>query len=543
MKIKLVFPPPSNPTYVPLGMASLVSYMAGIAVDAETVPLDLNLAAWRFLTRNSSGGPAFWDFMGGKSGDFYDRAAYGIHQREWERVRDKLNALHRDIRIFLDKEVCDRATLDFLDSMVEEILTDEPSAVGFSVLFPDQLAFAAALAKHIRGPRVKRPYGSGQTKPNIFFGGALMSAINVEELLSGCPFIDAAAIGEGEIPLACIARGLSFEDIPGVYFARNGNIHRPCEGIPVILDQLPAPDFGLFPLDRYASPSRVFPLTMSRNCKWGKCRFCAHNFSFSFYREKTVAMFVDDLERMIDRFEVRHFYFADQYVSAATLDALSEEILGRGMKIHFHAMGRPTANYTAELLFKASAAGCRWISWGVETGSQRLLNLIRKGTQRKTIRKVLENSSRAGISNLVMMIFGLPTSGEEDLRETFDLIEDVYPCVSAFTASSFALFENTWFARNAEKCGLKVVKREELFRSSGVPVHSGRLQYMQLSSGKEPAPPSGPIEIGRWIRRRQWLGETPFEENLCCEHFLLHAAYKAAPPLFNPIRPVTGKAA
>ncbi len=543
MKIKLVFPPPSNPTYIPLGIASLVSYLDGLAAGAEVVPLDSNLAAWRFLTRNSPGGPAFWDFMGGKSENFYDRAAYARHQGEWEKVRGKLDSLHRDVRVYLDTGLCDRATLDFLDSLAGEILAGEPSAVGFSVLFPDQLAFAAALAKHIRGPREKRRSESSRAKPSIFFGGALMSAINVEELLTACHFIDAVAVGEGEVPISCLARGLSYENIPNVYFGGNGNVRKPCEGIPVLLDRLPAPDFGGFPLDRYANPLPVFPLTLSRNCKWGKCRFCAHNFSFSLYREKSVAMFVNDMERLIERFDVRHFYFADQYVSAATLNALSDEILARNLRIHFHAMGRPTANYSAELLFKASAAGCRWISWGVETGSQRLLNLMRKGTHANTIRKVLENSSRAGISNLAMMIFGLPTSGEEDLRETFDLIEDVYPYASAFTASSFALFENTWFARNAEKCGLTVVKREELFRSGEVSVHSGRLQYMRISSGKEPAPPLGPIEIARWTQRRQWLGEVPFEENLCCEHFLLHAASKAAPPLFNPVRPATGKAA
>jgi hypothetical protein len=225
------------------------------------------------------------------------------------------------------------------------------------------------------------------------------------------------------------------------------------------------------------------------------------------------------------------------------LGAVSDEIIRRGLSIHFHVMGRPTANYTEELFHKAAEAGCRWISWGVETGSQRLLDLIRKGTRSQVIRDVLRNSARAGISNLAMMIFGLPTSTGEDLERTFELIDDIYPHVTAFTASSFALFEKTYFAKHADRHGLQVIKREELFRRDGVKVHSGRLQYMLKSSGGKPAPPAGPVEIGQWNRRRQWLGEVPFEEKLCCEHFLLHAAQRHAPPRINPIRPQPREAA
>ncbi len=542
MKIKLVFPPPANPTYVPLGVASLVSYVEQRSVEAEVEPLDLNLVAWRYLTRQTEAGKAFWDYMGGSSGDFFDRASYCAQFREWERTSADLNRLHEEVRTYLETGECGICATEFLRKMVETILAGSPSMVGFSVLFPDQLAFACAVAKWLR--EVEKTSGSRQSQETkIFFGGAMMTAIDVPELLSGCPFIDGVVAGEGELPFALLAQGHCPESVPGLWLLKNGRVRRPPEGIPVLMENIPVPGFHRLSVNQYASPAPVVPITLSRSCKWNRCRFCAHNFSFSIYREKDVGMFVEELNGLIEDMGVRHFYFADQYVPPATLDALSDEILARGLKLHFHIMGRPTEKYTADLLNKASEAGCTWISWGVESGSQRLLNLIRKGTTSKGIRRVLENSSQAGISNLAMMIFGLPTSGEEDLEETFRLIDDIYPCTTAFTASSFALFENTWFANNADRFGLRVVKREELFRSNGKAVHSGRLQYLQKSSDNRDAPPSGPVEIARWLQRRQWLGNIPFEEKLCCEHFLLYAAKKAASPKFNPMVPAPPKAA
>ena len=542
MKIKLVFPPPANPSYVPLGVASLVSYAEQRSVEAEVESLDLNLAAWRYLTRDADGAKAFWDFMSGVSGDFFDSPSYSAQFCEWERASAVLNRLHEEVRTYLETGECGSFAADFLGEMAKTVLAGSPSMVGFSVLFPDQLAFAAAVAKWLR--EIEKTSVSRQSQETkIFFGGAMMTAIDVPELLSGCPFIDGVVAGEGELPFFLLAQGHRPESIPGLWLVKNGCARKPPEGIPVLMENIPAPGFRRFSLKQYANPAPVVPVTLSRSCKWNRCRFCAHNFSFSIYREKNVGMFVEELNGLIEELGVRHFYFADQYVPPATLDALSGEILARGLKLHFHIMGRPTEKYTANLLNKASEAGCTWISWGVESGSQRLLNLIRKGTTSNGIRRVMENSSKAGISNLAMMIFGLPTSGEEDLEETFRLIDDIYPYTTAFTASSFALFQNTCFANNADRFGLRVVKREELFRSNGTAVHSGRLQYMQKSSDDQDAPPSGPVEIARWLTRRQWLGDIPFEEKLCCEHFLLHAARKEVSPRFNPIVPAPPKAA
>ena len=139
--------------------------------------------------------------------------------------------------------------------------------------------------------------------------------------------------------------------------------------LPLPLETLGAPDFEVFDLARYPNPTPVLPIVMSRDCSWRRCRFCAHNFSFGGYRIKPISQVVDELESLISRHGASHFYFADQYISAATLEKLSDEILQRNLSVRFHLMGRPTRDHTPKRLTKAADAGCRWISWGIETGN------------------------------------------------------------------------------------------------------------------------------------------------------------------------------
>jgi hypothetical protein len=189
-------------------------------------------------------------------------------------------------------------------------------------------------------------------------------------------------------------------------------------------------------------------------------------------------------------------------------------------------LGRPTGDYTSELLEKASVAGCRWISWGVESGSARLLDVAGKGTDPATVREVLKNTHRAGISNLMMMLYGLPGSTDAELEETFRHIEEVYDAVDAMTATSLVLFEGAPFARRAKAYGLSVLGAQEEVRVGGIPIRSTRLDFQESADDGTLRPPRGPVEAAAWHRRRRWLGDVPFLESLSCEHYLLYVSQK-----------------
>ncbi len=202
---------------------------------------------------------------------------------------------------------------------------------------------------------------------------------------------------------------------------------------------------------------------------------------------------MDELQALGARHGARHFYFADLYVDAPDLEALADAILRRGLDVRFHVLGRPVAGSTRPRLEKLAATGGRWIRWGVESGSQRLLDVAAKGTTVPVVERVPDNAHRAGISNLMMMIYGLPTSTDEDLAETFAFIKRVYPRVDAITASPFALFDGTAFAHRAELFGLQVTGADEELRVAGVPVRSTRLHCRERSAEGSLRP-----RRGRW---------------------------------------------
>jgi anaerobic magnesium-protoporphyrin IX monomethyl ester cyclase len=340
-----------------------------------------------------------------------------------------------------------------------------------------------------------------------------------------------------------LCEGTPLPAIPGMRTASVRGSVTGTSPMPVAAEMIGTPDFRLLDLSVYPNPTPVLPVAMSRDCDWGRCRFCAHNFSFHGYRQKDACVFVDEIETLMARHGATHFYLADQYVSAPALERLSDEILRRGLPVNFHLMARPTQDHTPARLAKAAAAGCRWISWGIETGSQRLLNLVRKGTRREVIERLMHDSHQAGIVNLMMMIFGLPTSTDEDLDQTFDLIEQVYPWIDAIKSSSFVLFDGTPFARDARRFGMVITGRQEMLRIAGKPVHSSRLNFMSRASDGTLVPPCGPIEVSRWMQRRRWLGELSFAETLCCEHFLLYSSHAKAGNEDRPVRPLPRRAA
>jgi radical SAM superfamily enzyme YgiQ (UPF0313 family) len=412
--------------------------------------------------------------------------------------------------------------LEILDSQVDMVLEQNPNVIGISCFSLDQVPVALALAQRIR----EREGGVCR----IVLGGAAMSYVSAEDLLGACLSVDGVVRGEGELALEALGRGASAAHVPGLVHRAGAGIARNAFPSTLSLNALRAPDFSRLRLEDAFNPEPVLPVLFSRGCRWRRCRFCAHNRSFAGYRSRDPQAFVTELEGLRDRFGTYHFYFADQYVDPVALEVLSREIIARRLDVNWHVMGRPTADYTPERLALFARAGCRWISWGVETGSPRLLELIGKGTNAGTMRRVIQDAARCGIANLLMMIFGLPTGTDEDLLATFGFVEDVHDATHAMTASTFTLWEGTHFARNAARYGLAPEGRGVLLRVRGVPIHEFRVDFREVAGDGSLRPPRGPHEVGSWMARKRWLGSFGFLENTPTEHFLLFASRRVQGP-------------
>lgn len=533
MQAVLVFAPSANPTYMPLGLAFLDEYIRKNAPQQNIVSIDTNIRLWNHISQQNAEFADCRDFMKGKLGNFFDKTQYLKHQQAWKKMSEIIENLTALSKEYLEHDRLDARLQEALELEHSFISGYKADIIGFSVMYPAQVIPSLALAKYISKNTAAR-------KPLIVFGGATITTLSPEQILGCCEYVDAIVQGEGEIALKMLCMGEPFENIPGLCFRGTQTIvsnHKPDT---TSLADLPLPLFSSFDKDMYFNPQPVIPVLFSRGCKWRKCRFCAHNFSFGGYRKHNIAKFVDYLGQLTACTGTRHFYFGDQYVDACDMLVLSQEIIARGMDIAFHIMGRPTEDYTPEILQTMSEAGCRWISWGVESGSQRLLDISNKGTKVSTVKKVLADTYAAGISNLPMMIYGLPTSGDEDLFATLDFIDDVYQYCDDITGSSFKLFDKTPFAIMADKYGLKITGRETIFSVNENEVHSLRLFFKEKAADGTYRAPRGRLEVDRWKWRRQMMRfDSPFTD-LCCEHYLLYARHLYTPPVNKPIKTASG---
>ncbi len=533
MKTLLLFPPAASPTYVPLGLASLAAYLRSQVSSPDLTVLDLNIAHWRSQALLVPQGPALLNFLQQRS-CFYDPQQYRQHQSTWALVNQACSELQRAAEAYLETGTwCERLEQE-LGPTVQQIRDTGIELLGLSIMYLDQMACGLALTRRVH--ELMQPH-----RPLCVLGGAALCAVQVNELLQGADFIDAVLPGEGENAFVQLYQGVPIEQIPGLLRRTQPHPKTSPEPASLSLVTLPVPDFTDLALADYANPEPVLPVVLSRHCAWARCRFCAHNHSFADHRSKTIEQFVDELQTLSLRHHCRHFYLADQYLPTAALVELSHALMQRNLDIKFHCMARLTADLTPDVLELAVRAGCCWISWGVETGSQRLLNLVRKGIRREHIERILQDSHHVGITNLLMMIFGLPTSRPEDLDQTLDLLGEVYPYADAITASSFVLFQGTPFAQNPERFQLAVTGLEPLLTLNGHPLHTTRHHHQDITTDGRHTAPIGPMEISQWHQRRRWYGPIPFTESLPCEHLLLYSAERQAQGHNRPVTPPAPK--
>ncbi|MEM2082109.1 MAG: radical SAM protein, partial [Candidatus Bathyarchaeia archaeon] len=214
------------------------------------------------------------------------------------------------------------------------------------------------------------------------------------EALQECPELDVIVRKEGENTMLELAErveaGKDYYDLLGTTCRKNGKIVKNADR-PYIenLDELPFPAHHLWPLERLRKYGTViFPLVTSRGCVYW-CDFCTAVRMFGRrYRMRSPKNVVDEIEYLHKRFGAYQFTFYDD---AFTVDQkraaeLCREITRRGLKIKWDCETRVDM-VTKDLLRTMKEAGCFAVWLGVESGSQPVLDAMRKGiTPAQTIR-------------------------------------------------------------------------------------------------------------------------------------------------------------
>lgn len=278
------------------------------------------------------------------------------------------------------------------------------------------------------------------------------------ETLNESPWIDIVVRGEGDYTLMDIVSGKKPENIQGIAYRSNGEIKlTPPRPLIEDLDSLPTPARHLFPVSRYLALASHGSIIAGRGCPFN-CIFCVGSkMGGRRARFRNPKLVVDEIEQCLD-LGFKEINLEDDLftLNHKHLHAFCDEIINRGLKFNWSIFARvDTVN--PEVLQKLRKAGCNWLSYGVESGNQEILDTVKKRITLDMVRKSVKMAKDAGIDVLISFILGLPGETKETMAQTLDFARELG---THYGFHVLAPFPGTEVRENADKYGLEILTND-----------------------------------------------------------------------------------
>ena len=300
--------------------------------------------------------------------------------------------------------------------------------------------------------------------------GGPHATICADEIWADCPELHFIVAGEGEesFPalLDCLARGEEPAGVGGVSYRRSGRVvQNPPAGWISDIDALPAPDRSLLPTYARYRASGYTGLILTRGCPY-KCAFCqpALKEVTGRFRKKSAAAVAQEIERLHHQDGNRRFHIDDDlFVLHRTwIREITGELERRGLlgKLHFIVLSRVDI-FDEELARMLSRLGVYYVMFGVESGSQELLDGFQKKTTIERIEGAFALARAHGFKTHAFIILGSPDETTESLRRTEELAHRLNP--TSLFISQYAPLPGTALRARLEQEGrLNVTSHEQM---------------------------------------------------------------------------------
>lgn len=307
----------------------------------------------------------------------------------------------------------------FKQQFLPPILNSKPDIVGISITSTSQMIPGLTLARLIK---------EKEKDIHVAIGGSVFTKL-IDNLLKGdtfFSFVDSFVVFEGEHALLELANQLSskkdLQKVPNLIYRENGTIKVNEPFFIEDVNTLPPPDYEGFPFGLYHSPKPVLPVQTSRGCYWGKCTFCNLHYDHKYFRPKKTELVLSDINTLKEKHDTRFIFFADECIPVKSLKSISKALLENSVDIKWIAGVRFEEGLTLEVLRDMKKSGCHKLVFGLESFSQRVLDLMSKGTKQDTIKRILNDCLEIGISAHLYSIVGFPTETVQDAFETVNFV-------------------------------------------------------------------------------------------------------------------------
>jgi radical SAM superfamily enzyme YgiQ (UPF0313 family) len=339
-----------------------------------------------------------------------------------------------------------------INRFVDEFLITGTRVIGFSVNL-----ISIYLANHI-AKKIKQK----DPRRLIIFGGQGTFTSHPRDEIKPS-FADIYVIGEGEVNLFKIldtyySQGRLY-DAPGILLTKNlGSRQVAVSPEARNLDELPHPTFSDFNLDEYnqGDDYKPLPLLLSRGCI-RRCSYCIDYLMWPHYRFRSPSHIMREIRYHVENNNAKAFEMIDLACNGnlRQLSELCSLIIESGLKFDWvsYAVVRKDMDYT--LLSKMKQAGCHTLIYGVESGSDRVLKLMRKGYSAQEASEVIRLTHKAGIRTNMNIIVGFPGETEDDFNQTIKFIHENKEYINEVTnVSGCTLFPASDIGLNKEQYGV-----------------------------------------------------------------------------------------
>ena len=428
MRISLVLCPQANPDKPPLSLAYLAASLTAQGMQVNCFDFNIELFA-----RVDEGGKKLWE---------------GMMEPVWiDEARLEETRLVND---------------DVLEGWVSTIVKTGPQIVGFSLLatnFYTTIRLArklklqnSALKIVFGGPQVYRLFGFGQL--DVFgFADALILGEGEETLLK-------AVLSLEETGQIMPGEGILTREGPRFVGTDNQHLINP-------LDVIPFPKYEFFPLKLYKEKGQ-FPLIFSRGCI-GRCAFCFEKAYWKGFRQRSVNNVIQEILLIREQFGIYCFSLNDSLINGDMrfLSEFCERVIREKIQVSWWGMARVNALMSEEFVRTMKQAGCESLAYGIESGSQRVLDLMQKNYTIALIDEVITNTWKSGIKPGINLLLGFPGEEESDFQQTCELVKRHGEHVAYVNVSMLGLEPFTKVYAHRHEMGIKLLNASGWQASAG----------------------------------------------------------------------------
>jgi anaerobic magnesium-protoporphyrin IX monomethyl ester cyclase len=376
-----------------------------------------------------------------------------------------LAAYAREKMLGLEIKVRDYTTGGYSEyAWLEELADFKPDFVGISIITLNCTTgkLMAKLAK--------------SALPNSLVAmGGIHAVASPKECLD---VADAIAMGDGENALCELLEGRQLDSVKGLAYRRDGYAiftrPRPLE---IKLDDLPFPAYDLLDMTDYIGYPAWHIIT-SRGCLY-HCTFCTNNLMWEGrMRSRSPNNVVDEIQMLHERYGVNRIQFQDDTINIPRQRAIDicDEIIGRGLhnKMTFMGSLRLNRQYVSqELFYKLKEAGFEFLGFGVESGSQRVLDIMNKRLTTREVRNAVRMARKAKIKRLMGFLM-IGNWGET----VWDVMKTWWLCLTTNMETAFSVcqpFPGTKFNQWATERGYLNQPNWEDFNITSVVTRTDRM--------------------------------------------------------------------